>query len=304
MTKYTIIIGDVHGRVNWRQLVYPLRDDCTYVFLGDFSDPYYSIEEVTFEQMFSEMESIFKMKQEHPDNVIILLGNHDLQYIIKYGETSRYELNVEKKNILFKFFEENLKYTDGVAYQINNKYLITHAGVTKEWYEKHFGEFKKDTPLEDVVKNINELWEKNKSAFCFCGKFSDYYGISESQGPLWIRPETLWYANLFGFDSGIIQVVGHTPYESDLPGLEPNDDNRIATIGTVKIPADKEKIENGLYFNDGINICQRIDNNSFDIDIILADCLRRETACVEINNETLTWRKIYLGDVENSKIKW
>jgi len=304
MIKKYRIIGDIHGRTNWHKLVEPFDEETMYIFVGDYVDPYYHLEDVTFDQMFSEMESIFKMKQEHPDNVIILLGNHDLQYIIKYGETSRYEISISKRNKLFNFFDENLKYTDGVAYQINNKYLITHAGVTKEWYETYFGEFKKDTTLEEIVKNINELWENNKSAFYFCGKFSDSYGVSESQGPLWIRPETLWYANLFGFDSGIIQIVGHTPYESDFPGLAPNDDNRIATIGTVKIPADKEEIENDLYFNDGTNICQRIDNKPLHVDIILVDCLRRETACLDIGAETNGWKQVYFGDVENKKIKW
>ena len=310
MNKYTIVIGDVHGRVNWRQLVYPLRDDCTYVFLGDFSDPYYSIEDITYEQMIEQAREIFALKEKYPDKIVILASNHDLQYILDYPETNRFEYRFSKRQEMHHTFYENSHLIDGVAYNIGDKYLISHAGVTYEWYTSHCDYDNNNVgkePLEEIAKKINTVWKNNKESFMFLqnAKMSDYYGESSGHSPVWVRPYTLWCNNLFGFDSGRIQVVGHTYFELEEGFAKTtNEVNRIGTVGTIKKQAPDEVIERGSPLLDNFDICQPIGNDKEHVDIIMTDCLRRETACVEINNETLKWRKIYLGDVENSKIKW
>ena len=127
--KYRII-GDQHGRKNWHQLVEPFDENTMYVFVGDYTDPYYGWELVTHEQMIEEIKAIFKFAEEHPDNVILLYGNHDLQYILGRAGTNRYDY--EHANEISRLMIENENLCHGVAYQVCEKYLITLTRVTIE----------------------------------------------------------------------------------------------------------------------------------------------------------------------------
>ena len=88
-----LIIPDVHGRVFWKRPI----EECLpniesgkieVVFLGDYLDPYPS--EVEEEIAFGETdalkqleESFIPLARKCPENVHLLMGNHDLQYYSK-----------------------------------------------------------------------------------------------------------------------------------------------------------------------------------------------------------------------------
>ena len=289
--KYRII-GDIHGRKNWIELVTPFDEDTLYIFIGDYTDPYY-YEGVSYDQMIEQISLMFQFKKEHPDNVVLLIGNHDLQYITDYHETNRYDwLNGPQ---ISKLFKENEYLFSGVAYQIGEKYLVTHAGVTLDWYQKWI-DYKNDSlTLEKLCEQINHLWEEDKSAFTFSksARMSDYYGTSPTQGPLWIRPLSLWEHNIFGFGSGKIQIVGHTRFEHYKDEFKELDGTIVPT-GTIKREPTEEEIDKGLdyWINDGLHVCKPVYNDHDNADIIQVDCLEAETACVEIDSETLEWTKI------------
>ena len=79
MNKKWIVIPDVHGRKFWRDVVKGNEDE-RIIFLGDYLDPY-SEEGITPEDAYNELLDIIAFKKEHPDNVTLLLGNHDLGYL-------------------------------------------------------------------------------------------------------------------------------------------------------------------------------------------------------------------------------
>jgi hypothetical protein len=140
---------------------------------------------------------VFDLNKKAPERVFILASNHDNQYWTLEGETNRFDrLNC---NEIHKLFVENRELFYGVAYQIGEKYLISHAGVTLDWYTK---KFKKDflfgkTTLKEICENINDYYngsDLNKKQFSFnkcVSKFSDYYGTSSTHSPLWVRPTSL-----------------------------------------------------------------------------------------------------------------
>ena len=74
--KNIIVIGDVHGRTSWKQIV-DKHPGCRLVFLGDYCDPY---EKIPGEAVLENLMEIIRLKQAHPDDVILLLGNHDVHY--------------------------------------------------------------------------------------------------------------------------------------------------------------------------------------------------------------------------------
>lgn len=302
MEKSYRIIGDIHGRTNWRELIDFTNPDVIYIFLGDYTDPYYANEpDVTPEQMLEVIDELITLKKMHPDNVILLWGNHDMQYIIGMGDTNRFSMKLYPT--LHTKFIENEEWFHGIAYNIGEKYLISHAGVTKNWYCDLRGQkyTKGETTLKEVAQHINDIWEGNKDVFTFqncCTKFSDYYGTSATHSPLWIRPSSLWEYNLFGFNSGIIQVVGHT-ISQPLKNIATAQLSwgKIGTLGTnYGRELSEEEISNGYWINDGEHVCKIAEDDPDKVDIILCDCLATETACIEIDKE-LNWRKITPEDI-------
>ena len=114
------IIGDIHGRPCWKELV---QDDAINIFLGDYLD---SREVIFTQNELVNFLEILHYKKEHPENVILLIANHDIKYMFGHDNPHYYNIFYEYRNVF-----------DGVAYA-HGDYLITHAGVSKEWYQRYF----------------------------------------------------------------------------------------------------------------------------------------------------------------------
>lgn len=133
MSNKTIIIPDVHGRTFWATAVLGHEYD-DIIFLGDYLDPYTSIEHITSLEAIENFKEILSFKNKHSDNVTLLLGNHDFGYIDpKICESRR---DWEHYNEIADVFEKNLdkfilatERTD----QSGRRILFTHAGVQKGW---------------------------------------------------------------------------------------------------------------------------------------------------------------------------
>ena len=197
------IIGDVHGNPVALDLI---KDGAINVFVGDYLDAKRPCFQEAQETIFLE---ILQYKQNNPDKVVLLLANHDLPYFFfgRYGNVS-----VNSKALhYYEIFQAYRHLFEGVAYA-KGKYLITHAGVSKVWYEKYFGSYQGETAPE-LAQKLNDLFWENPKAYSFEENHyyvSDIYGDDEHQSPLWIRPRALKEYNLLE-DTDIVQVVGHTP---------------------------------------------------------------------------------------------
>lgn len=204
MNHYNII-GDIHGRTCWKELV---KDECINIFVGDYLDPYDCI---PYKDLIHNFVDIIAYKQAHPQTVL-LYGNHDFPYLTGYEHYSRYDAVHAEQNRLF--FQETAPLFAGVAYAIEDKALVTHAGVTKEWYEKEFGPYEGAAPAE-VAEDINHLWAHNKMEFSFDANATSVYdsmGESATHSPMWIRPWVLEDHNLFA-GTPYLQIFGHSQVE-------------------------------------------------------------------------------------------
>lgn len=198
------LIGDLHGKDVWKSLV---KNDCINVFVGDFFDPY--TRAISYEQCVANFLEIIEFKKAHPET-IILYGNHELHYLF-YGEIeerySRFDENhaAEIKQLL----QDAIPSFNGIAYSINNQFLVTHAGVSRYWYHQYFGSYEEQTPNE-VATQINNLWELTYRPFLVReNKRFDLVAEGPTQSPLWIRPWILENYNLFEGTS-YKQIFGHT----------------------------------------------------------------------------------------------
>ena len=78
------IIPDIHGRKFWKEAYkrFDVKlDSADYViFLGDYVDPYEK-DDISDEECFENFQKIVLWKSVNPNNIKLLLGAHDLQYI-------------------------------------------------------------------------------------------------------------------------------------------------------------------------------------------------------------------------------
>jgi hypothetical protein len=236
-------LGDVHGRDSWMfqthgssyeynlwktavehgadPLNYEFWQEHDYtkydkiIFVGDYVDSYDKSNEV----ILKNLQEIIYFKKALGDRVVLLLGNHDIQYIVPNEICSgfRGEMQYDLKEI----FENNIhlfkiahleKGADG------SKWLWSHAGVTSGWYEKdllrtlknermRFRElliefFQEEREVDEVINKAYDLQVKS-----LWNVDSHSGGMDVWAGPVWVRPYIMNYWPLEGYN----QIMGHTP---------------------------------------------------------------------------------------------
>lgn len=155
--KYNVI-GDIHGRTCWKDLVI---SDGVNIFVGDYFSPYDT--NYDFEHCKKNFLEILEYKKNHPET-ILLIGNHDEEVWHFVGFTEgcvRYNILELYKKEIHDLFEEN-KACFQMAYSAGNEYLVTHAGVSAIWLWRTYNQLVNtmkwvDLPLEYHRMDYPEL---------------------------------------------------------------------------------------------------------------------------------------------------
>lgn len=184
-----IVIGDIHGRNIWKDIVN--KEKGLFIFLGDYFDSF----DIPLEEQIGNFQDILEFSKNN--DCILLAGNHDYHYLVPGESFSGFQFS-GYATINWLLTTANLRIV--ARYK---DFLFSHAGITNTWLNGR--------DLEDV----NDF---NLKEFRFNGR--NVYGDDVTQGPLWVRPASL---NLDGLKSvggvNIIQVVGHTQQDAiDLDG--------------------------------------------------------------------------------------
>ncbi len=204
-------IGDVHGYPTWKIAVEKHKDEVDkIVFVGDYVD---SFENSPYTQT-TNLEAIVRFKKENPDNVILLLGNHDAHYINNRMKCSGF--NTTTESLVSGILRDGVKDGTFQCCYFENETLYSHAGVTKTWLANS-SIFEYTDEGYDLAAQINELFinthtslDNNRFNFLLnpeTNRYGDGYGDSVWQGPLWVRPRSL-ISDAVNFR----QVVGHTTF--------------------------------------------------------------------------------------------
>lgn len=232
-----ISIGDIHGRDSWKfhthgsPYEYNIwRDACEHggtpdsdvwkempfmncdkiVFIGDYVDSF----TVKNPEMKLNLLDIIDLKKKLGDKVVLILGNHDVQYFVPDQICSGYR--PEMKHDFYQIFTENADMFT-MAYQIDN-YIWSHAGITRGWYKElrealynpsrvtnRFHEIIQERNPQTIAEEINLAWDLRLNVLFNVDR--DSGGISRWGGPLWVRPRILNTYEMEGYS----QIVGHTP---------------------------------------------------------------------------------------------
>jgi predicted phosphodiesterase len=229
----TVVLGDTHGRSNWKLAIYQEEPIDRLIFIGDYFDSY----DIPGVEQIDNFKNIIKYKEDNPQvEVVMLIGNHDHHYFpeIGYTGTSGYQHRIAPS--ITQVIDENRHHLQ-MAYGFDN-YLFTHAGVSPVFMDQVFG--KDNWSKESVVVDLNELFRYKPKAFEFNG--FDAYGDNSTQTPIWIRPGSLMSSNKKhekGLKKDYIQVVGHTHMKRiDLKGSDQFTGGRYYFIDTMESSGD------------------------------------------------------------------
>lgn len=226
-TSNIITIGDLHGRSHWKNFedidfLMPAEPHAAgfgafvpeydyYVFLADYVDSFTK----TNMDIIDNLLELIRFKNLYPNNVILLWGNHDVEYWRNTPWTKgnigisgfRPEIHYQ----LYEIFNRNVELFQ-LAFQYKN-YLCTHAGVHFGWYHFVFKKAIKNDPYIEITDNMTIAEELNE-AFLHrlpCLFDVDFYrGGSKRVGdPLWCDKQLTSKKPL----KNMHQIVGHTPVD-------------------------------------------------------------------------------------------
>ncbi len=225
--KIVTIIPDIHGRDTWRNINSSILNNPYnhIIFLGDYVDSFH----LTDQQIYDELEAIIVLKIAYPEQVTLLIGNHDVQYVFDDYHCSGYRSSMSMG--LHKLFNEN-KDLFQLTYQLGD-YIFSHAGISKMWlrefkalYRSTYTITSKD--FDDNFVNIINLTYKGRflNPDGKLGLLADkLFAVSSTRGGSDNYSGLVW-ADLKETKEDYLdsfhQIVGHTPVEF------------IATVGNKK----------------------------------------------------------------------
>jgi hypothetical protein len=198
----TISIGDVHGLGTWKE-VDPKKYD-KVIFVGDYVDSFH-IPDIT---IFENLKDILKLKQDYSDKVVLLLGNHDLQYMFSrehYGCSGYRQSMYHQLHDLFNEHKALFQTAYGVDTE-DMKYIWTHAGIHTGWYYQKLLPTFKGTGVEELnlAEQLNVEFEKGNPTLSHVGHLRG--GYYEVGGPFWLDKRMSSKKPLKYYH----QIVGHT----------------------------------------------------------------------------------------------
>jgi predicted phosphodiesterase len=213
-----IAIPDLHGKDCWKQID-PARFD-KVIFIGDYVD---AKDGKTREVIIQNLTSILAFKNQFPEKVVLLLGNHDIQYL-HYPDHRCSGFDADIQSQLTRIFNEN-KSEFQIAWQRGN-HLFVHAGVSRRyfaWLGAMVDEKMKYDGEMSIAHYLNRLHESKPNLVCVCGATRG--GLYPYGGPLWADITETRFDHLDGYH----QIVGHSRVLDMHTSTRPGDNDSSIT---------------------------------------------------------------------------
>ena len=196
-----LIVPDVHGREFW----YPALDyPGEVIFLGDYVDPY-PAENISEKQATDRFLKILEFKKQNPDRVTLLIGNHEHHYLSRDFAAGRKMEGEEGKLMASIMTSDDTKHLFQLCTQ-RGKYLFIHAGITKDWYDRHIEVF---AELGNTLEEQLNVLIYSPRTFVFYEASLARGGLDDTGSPLWADVSE-YETEKEPFDPDIIQIIGHS----------------------------------------------------------------------------------------------
>ena len=208
-----LCIGDVHGRQFWKKAVEDNIDKVDkIIFIGDYLDSY-PWEGITRKDAIRNFQEIIDFKSENKDKVILLLGNHDLPYIDKRNFDSRSRYDSSNAYHIEEMFRSHRSLFQLAHEELisDKRYLFTHAGLQKGWYDNN-----KKIIGELTVENLNKLLDVPHGIRSLC-EASWLRGGTDKFGSIVWNDLRDMHSRINQDIPWEYQIFGHTMLDDDHP---------------------------------------------------------------------------------------
>ena len=196
--KRILAIGDLHGSDLWKYVILHYEQDQPLdqiIFMGDYVDSFH-FDNIT---ILHNLNNLIQYKKENMDKVILLWGNHDIQYLMPDLKYRCSGFRVEAYPALYSIFNEHYDLFE-LAYQYKN-YLFTHGGLSTYIF-KELKLTKEDLP--NLAECLNMAFKyRDDNIFKVGVRRSGWY---RTGGPLWCDKHELEAYPV----NNLYQIVGHT----------------------------------------------------------------------------------------------
>ena len=209
-----IIIPDVHGRKFWERIIDNKPENEKIIFLGDYTDPY-PIEGIEQNTIPDSIRKIIELKEKFPEDVILLLGNHDLSYV--YSGLPKCRFDRERRQEIQDLFTKNRQYFQ-LAYK-TGKYVFSHAGFLQYWIDTEDFYFQGLTNYEDIVNKLNsDWWDFNDSQLCNVLNCVSFWrgGYSQVGSCIWADVREFYTLDKLWDAEQMYQIFGHTRSKKEI----------------------------------------------------------------------------------------
>lgn len=200
-----VVIGDIHGRDIWKQIIAKEQDADEFVFVGDYFDSF----TVKGPDQINNFLDIIEFKKQSKVPITLLIGNHDHHYYPGIDETGTSGYQTLLAPSIKHVVGDNKQYLQA-AYQVG-EFVFTHAGLSSEWLDDSIEGWN----VGNVVEKVNELfqYQPGKIAYRSYKQVGDQvygaqgYGNESFQGPIWIRPAALMTTNFITYNIIPLTIV-------------------------------------------------------------------------------------------------
>ena len=220
-----LAVGDLHGKSCWQVIDFPQYDKV--VFMGDYVDSTSHNDD----EILENLKEVIGAKERFPEKVVLLLGNHDIQYLY-YPDFRCSGFRRSMQLSLTELFNRQIHLFQ-IAYQVGN-HLFTHAGISAPWHNRlealvekiPLREMRETSNLAALLNALNQTW--HRGLLHEVGTIRG--GSKEFGGVTWADKEELRNYPLEGFH----QIVGHNPVPY-IEALSFNDDTSITFVDVLGI---------------------------------------------------------------------
>lgn len=163
----TMVIPDIHERIDWIEECIDREQPDDIVFLGDYFDSWTTSED----QVHRVADWLKNSMRKH--NRIHMLGNHDLSYasLNKYtcgGFTKERSEWVKSADI--PWGKINLWF-------IHDRIIYSHAGLGKDWIKG------RENYLRLIDPRLSDMFDSVEEDVFYCSEYRG--GLASNAGPLW-----------------------------------------------------------------------------------------------------------------------
>ncbi|MCB1066725.1 MAG: metallophosphoesterase [Simkania sp.] len=195
----TLIIADLHNKIDWvEKCIKAVKPDQT-VFLGDYFDSFDETVECTKRTAYWLNQSLHEPKRVH------LLGNHDMPYRFPMSSTLLCPgFTHEKSEIINEILDSGASWDMTKSFHWAQGYLMSHAGIHQNLLHPIKG-----FDLEDLSRLEEESFLK-----CYADMGTPLFGCGYSRGGNYPCGGITWQDFDMDFSpiEGVNQIVGHTPH--------------------------------------------------------------------------------------------